>query len=134
MSLTKRKYTIGRTFHFDGAHFLPGHSKCGVMHGHTWHVTVEVTSTLHEDTPMVMDLHDLKAKTEELVNYFDHKVANDTVSFPTAENLSYFFASHLLKDLKYYVATPYYITVKVQEGEGGWASVTLNSSELGATL
>ena len=34
---------IGKTFTFEAAHWLPGHTgKCNALHGHTWTVEVEL--------------------------------------------------------------------------------------------
>lgn len=112
---------VGKTFHFDAAHSIPGHEKCGVVHGHTWKVTVEVKGEVKRG--MVLDLHLLSEVVEDILKPFDHAYLNGVVLFaPTCENLADYFVSRLyvlFADRR--IPLPTCVRVKVQEGEGGWS-------------
>jgi 6-pyruvoyl tetrahydropterin synthase/QueD family protein len=58
----KRRYET----HFDAAHFIPEHPKCGKIHGHTYRVIVVV------DTDEFLDFHDLKEIVEDIIEPLDH--------------------------------------------------------------
>lgn len=118
---------IGVAVKFDAAHYLPGYNgKCANMHGHTWHVEVEVCGDVDEKTGMVMDLAILKREVNTIIDKFDHQVLNDldylqAYSFniaehPTCENLAQFIHDQLVA--RYNIQS-----VKVREGEGGWAQL-----------
>ena len=51
---------LGITDHIDCAHLLPGHPKCGRLHGHTYRVEVVVDGPASEG--MVLDFADLKGQ------------------------------------------------------------------------
>ena len=118
---------VGRTFYMDSAHHIVGHEKCGLIHGHTWKITVRCFGKI-KDNGMVIDLHDLKKIVEEELSQFDHKLINDTVAFErgiqhTCENLCTYLLSRIY--LKFAVVMPNegpkFMRIRVQEGEGGWA-------------
>ncbi len=75
---------------FDAAHFVEGHPQCGVMHGHTWKVEVEVLveSSQFERTCMGMDFALLKGTVRAALP--DHAVVNDVLDMAqaTAENIA----------------------------------------------
>ncbi len=52
---------LGIAEFIDCAHFLPGHPKCGQLHGHTY--KVEVTIEGEQTGGMVIDFNELKART-----------------------------------------------------------------------
>jgi 6-pyruvoyltetrahydropterin/6-carboxytetrahydropterin synthase len=113
---------IGVAVKFDAAHFLPGYNgKCANMHGHTWHVEVEVSGPVYEADGMVVDLTILKRDVTAVIDKFDHKVLNETFPFggplsPTCENLAQWIFDKLS------ILHPI-TSVKVREGEGGWARI-----------
>jgi len=78
---------------FDAAHHIPGHNKCGVVHGHTYRVRIRVEGTVQEDG-MIVDFHELK----DIVREYDHRDLNTIISQnpPTAENLSRLIALKVL--------------------------------------
>jgi len=106
---------LGRKFHFDSAHCLKGHPKCGQVHGHTWHLTVEVEGQVQLNG-MVMDLHDLKAIVEDCLGHLDHQTIK--LDPPTCEIISsdlvVKIANKLPKGIRLH-------SLKLQEGEGGYA-------------
>lgn len=81
--------TIGKTFSFAGAHFLPEHKGlCQHLHGHEWKIKVEVCKRINTKTGMVLDFGDLKSiVNENIILQLDHSLLNDTIPNPTAENL-----------------------------------------------
>lgn len=108
---------IGIEVKFDAAHYLPTYKgKCANMHGHTWHIKVEIFGPVHTDG-MVMDLTELKSKVNKLIERFDHKVLNDILTTPTCENLALFIRDQLMADG---LNT---LSITVREGEGGWARI-----------
>jgi 6-pyruvoyltetrahydropterin/6-carboxytetrahydropterin synthase len=62
----------GGSLNFDYAHFLPGSSKCGVLHGHTASVKVGVRGDLVGD--MVLEFGELKELTKTVIASMDHKL------------------------------------------------------------
>ena len=107
--------TVGKTYKFDAAHFLPDHPKCGQLHGHTYTVTVEVVGKVNPETGMVIDLHVLDSFVEPIIKKLDHHFINDSIPIPTCENIAKWF----LLQLSPLIPLP--INIKVQEGAGGYA-------------
>lgn len=77
---------ITRECSFDAAHLLTGHGgQCRNLHGHTYHVTVELSdASAHlgsQPDDMVMDFKDLKRVMQEaLVAPLDHAFIYDETS------------------------------------------------------
>lgn len=109
---------VGRTFHFDAAHFLPEYKgKCEHLHGHTYKLEIEVEGTQGDDG-MVMDFNELKIVVNDVViEKLDHSNLNDFFETPTAENIATWIFSELKKKLPIY-------SVKLWEGEGKWVEIT----------
>lgn len=78
------QYSLTWRGKFDAAHHLPGHSRCGVKHGHSYYVLVCVEGTPCPDHGMIMDFGKIKG----IVACFDHCDLNEIVEVPTAENLA----------------------------------------------
>ena len=80
---------------FAAAHFLPGHPKCGGMHGHTWTVEVWLEGDVDPKTGMVVDFGDAK----RVIDTCDHVTLNDVLPEefqpPTAENLVKYFLEYI---------------------------------------
>lgn len=57
---------------FDAAHFIPGHPKCGRLHGHTYQVEVELEGNLPvtEHPIYLVDFAEVKRVVDEL----DHRL------------------------------------------------------------
>lgn len=84
----KNMYILEKEFSIDCAHHLQDSEslttkKCLNMHGHTYRIIVKIQVNELKDG-MVIDFGRLK----DIVNYFDHKLLNETLEQPTAENLS----------------------------------------------
>jgi 6-pyruvoyltetrahydropterin/6-carboxytetrahydropterin synthase len=108
--------TIGKSFKFDAAHHLPNYvGKCANVHGHTWHVEVEVCDFV-KSNGMVLDFNELSKAVNSIISVFDHQDMNDVVKNPTCEAIADYIHTELHKILKVTA-----INVMVKEGEGGWA-------------
>ena len=117
-------YQLKTEADFDSAHFLSGYTgKCSNIHGHRWHVEIEIESRKLEKNGqgrgMLVDFGDLKKDLRELADSMDHTLiyeentlrpktleALDEEGFhlvkvpfrPTAENFSeYFFRKMFTK-------------------------------------
>jgi len=84
---------IFKQFTFDAAHFLPqvpeGH-KCKNLHGHTYHLTVYVETTVDAQTGWVIDFGELKQLMNPILQLIDHQLLNEVPGLgnPTAENMA----------------------------------------------
>ncbi len=76
---------------FDAAHFLENYTgKCAKIHGHTWHVEVELLGKDLDKTGMLIDFGEVKKRIRGLLP--DHEFLNDILPInPTAENLARYF-------------------------------------------
>ena len=107
---------IGKQFLIDSAHYLPEHKRCGLVHGHTWKITISLEGVPVNN--MVLDFHELSNVVNPILGRLDHKLINDVIDFPTAENISSYIANEVKKQMPTNVLK---VNVKVQEGEGGYA-------------
>lgn len=78
---------------FSAAHQLRGYKgKCEALHGHNWRVQVTVSSDKLDDIGMVIDFHELKAITNEVIASLDHSFLNEVFPFteinPSSENIA----------------------------------------------
>lgn len=96
-------FILERDFTFSAAHFLPGHEKCGKMHGHNYKVTVRLNGTFERlSNGMVIDFSDLKQIVNATISGLDHTCLNESLPFeyPTAELISKFIYDKLERGLK----------------------------------
>lgn len=110
----KKILVAARKFHFDSSHYLPDYrGACERMHGHTYRLEVEVAGEAGEGG-MVMDFAELKniVKTKVL-DELDHRVLNDIMENPTAENIIEWIWSSLKDDLNLH-------KIRLWEGHGKW--------------
>lgn len=63
----------GHQHKFSSAHFISGHDKCGRLHGHNFHVRVELSGDLDE-RHFVVDFIDVKKALTTAIDELDHKV------------------------------------------------------------
>ncbi len=105
---------LGITEHIDCAHFLPGHPKCGQLHGHTYRIEIVVDG---EKGPggMVVDFDDLRKDLKSVLQEYDHRSLNDFMEYPSVENI----CELLRRGLENRVDLPF--TLRVWEGAGKWA-------------
>ena len=106
---------LGITEYIDCAHFLPGHPKCGQVHGHTYRVDVAIEGEHNQG--MIVDFNELKGKTREVLARYDHRHWNDVLDFPSVENI----CELLSRELRAAIAFP--MVVRVWEGNGKWAEL-----------
>ena len=106
---------LGIADNVDCAHFLPGHPKCGQLHGHTYKVEVVIEGEAKDG--MIVDFADLKAQTRAVLGQYDHRNWNDVLAYPSVENI----CALLHAQLKQRIAFPF--TIRVFEGHGKWAEL-----------
>ncbi|MCX7914193.1 MAG: 6-carboxytetrahydropterin synthase QueD [Thermodesulfovibrionales bacterium] len=90
---------------FSAAHQLRGYKgKCENLHGHNWRVQVFVTSETLNEIDLVIDFHELKQITNEIVSTLDHKMINSVFPFteknPSSENIAKWIFDVLKEKLK----------------------------------
>jgi 6-pyruvoyltetrahydropterin/6-carboxytetrahydropterin synthase len=107
---------LGVSTYVDCAHFLPGHAKCGQLHGHTY--KVDVTIEGDHSKGMVVDFAVLKADLRKSLQEFDHKNWNDFLEYPSVENICELIASRLK------AAFGFPFVLRVWEGHGKFAELT----------
>ena len=106
---------LGTTHHIDCAHFLPGHAKCGQLHGHTYKAEVIIEGDNKDG--MVLDFADLKKAVNDVLADYDHKSLNDFLAYPSVENICEMLQARLREKLAFR------FTIRVWEGAGKWAEL-----------
>ena len=104
---------LGVTDYIDCAHLLPGHPKCGQLHGHTYKVEVVVEGEMKEG--MVLDFADLKGRVRAVLARYDHRHLNDFMNLPTVENICERIATEVAERV------PIPFSLRVYEGHDKWA-------------
>jgi 6-pyruvoyltetrahydropterin/6-carboxytetrahydropterin synthase len=107
---------LGVTEYLDCAHFLPGHEKCGRLHGHTYKVELVIEGD--HKTGMVIDFADLKKQAKGVLFEYDHRNWNDFLEFPSVENICELLARRLKERLTF----PF--VLRIWEGHGKWAEAS----------
>lgn len=86
-------YRISKTFEFSAAHRLndlePGHP-CSRMHGHNYTVELFLEASEVSEVGFVRDYRELDEFKTWIDNTFDHRIVNEVVSQPTAEQMARF--------------------------------------------
>jgi 6-pyruvoyltetrahydropterin/6-carboxytetrahydropterin synthase len=106
---------LGITDHVDCAHFLPGHAKCGQLHGHTYRIELVIEG--EASGGMIVDFAELKSTTRNVLAQYDHRNWNDFLDFPSVENI----CGLLHRQLAEKIAFPF--VIRVFEGHGKWAEM-----------
>jgi 6-pyruvoyltetrahydropterin/6-carboxytetrahydropterin synthase len=106
---------LGLSDHMDCAHYLPGHNRCGSLHGHTYKVEIVIEG--ENKSGMVLDFADLRKSLKETLKRYDHKSLNDFLEYPSVENICEMLKEHLMS------LVPFPFTLRVWEGEGKWAEL-----------
>jgi 6-pyruvoyltetrahydropterin/6-carboxytetrahydropterin synthase len=106
---------LGIIDHIDCAHFLPGHPKCGTLHGHTYRVEVAIDGQPRDG--MILDFADLKSSVRNVLSEYDHRNWNDFLDYPSVENICELLHGKLTPRL------PFRFTLRVWEGHGKWAEL-----------
>ncbi|MCX8030741.1 MAG: 6-carboxytetrahydropterin synthase QueD [Thermodesulfovibrionales bacterium] len=100
-------YKLTIESNFSSAHQLRGYKgKCENLHGHNWKVQVCVTSDKLNDVDLVVDFHELKSMTHQILSQLDHKVLNNVYPFteinPSSENIAKWIFESLKEKLSEY--------------------------------
>ena len=66
---------------------------------------------------MVVDFNDLKTRTREVLQKYDHRHWNDVLEFPTVENICALLSRQLKERI------PFPLVIRVWEGNGKWAEM-----------
>ena len=106
---------LGVTEYIDCAHHLPGHERCGSLHGHTYQIDVYIEGD-HKGG-MLLDFADLKKNLRVILADYDHKDWNTFLDYPTVENICELITKRLHEKIK----VPAH--VRVWEGYGKWAEI-----------
>ncbi len=99
----------------DCAHFLPGHQKCGTLHGHTYKIEVIIEG--ENKSGMIIDFAELKNSLRETLSRYDHHSFNDFLEYPSVENICEMIKGKLGERM------PFPFTLRVWEGQGKWAEL-----------
>jgi 6-pyruvoyltetrahydropterin/6-carboxytetrahydropterin synthase len=62
-----------RGFSFSACHMIPGHEKCGRLHGHTYTVNLKIDGEADE-SGMVLDFGNVKKVLKKILEELDHEV------------------------------------------------------------
>ena len=106
---------LGVIEYIDCAHYLPGHQKCGTLHGHTYKIEVIIEG--ENTTGMIVDFGDLKSLVRTTLSAYDHRSFNDFLDYPSVENICKMIKQKLGENLQF----PF--TLRVWEGHGKWAEL-----------
>ena len=109
-------YYIQKRLEISASHYLEldYESKCSVLHGHNWIVTVYCRAASLDANGMVTDFTHIQSR---VMDRLDHKAINEVVPFnPTAENLARWICEQV----------PNCYRVDVQESEGNLATYTID--------
>ena len=80
------KVLLFKRYEFSAAHYLPGHPKCGNMHGHNYVFEVGVKSRTGE--PLFIDFAEIDMVVKPIISRLDHRVLNDLIRYPSVENIA----------------------------------------------
>ncbi len=106
---------LGVIDYIDCAHYLPGHDKCGSLHGHTYKIEVIIEG--ETKSGMILDFSKLKKSIKEGLSAFDHKTLNDFIEYPSVENI----CENIKRKLSEHIDFPF--TLRVWEGHGKWVEL-----------
>jgi 6-pyruvoyltetrahydropterin/6-carboxytetrahydropterin synthase len=106
---------LGVIDYIDCAHYLPGHDKCGSLHGHTYKIEVVIEG--ENKSGMIIDFAQLKKSIKETLALFDHKMLNDILEYPSVENICESIKLKLSEQI------PFSFTLRIWEGHGKWVEM-----------
>ena len=106
---------LGVIDYIDCAHYLPGHDKCGSLHGHTYKIEVVIEG--EKRSGMIIDFSELRKSIKTALSFFDHKTLNDIIEYPSVENI----CEAVKGKLGEHISFPF--TLRVWEGHGKWVEM-----------
>lgn len=106
---------LGVIDYIDCAHYLPGHDKCGSLHGHTYKIEVVIEG--EKRSGMIIDFSELRKSVKTALSFFDHKTLNDIIAYPSVENICESIKGKLGEHI------PFPFTLRVWEGHGKWVEM-----------
>ena len=107
---------LGITEYIDCAHSLPGHERCGSVHGHTYKLEVVIDGK--KSSGMIVDFSELRKRVRAVLEEFDHRSWNDFLEYPSVENICELLAERLSASLEFS------FTLRVYEGQEKWAEIS----------
>lgn len=107
---------LGIVEHIDCAHRLPGHERCGSVHGHTYKIELVIEGQVKGG--MVVDFTDLRKILRAALDRYDHQSLNDFLAYPSVENVCQMIGEELSRTLTF----PF--SLRVWEGKGKWAELS----------
>jgi 6-pyruvoyltetrahydropterin/6-carboxytetrahydropterin synthase len=110
---------LGITEYIDCAHLLPGHEKCGRLHGHTYKIELVIVGERRAGG-MVVDFAELRQRARVVLEEYDHRNWNDLLELPTVENICDLLAQRFKERL------PFPFVLRVWEGHDKWAETDSN--------
>jgi 6-pyruvoyltetrahydropterin/6-carboxytetrahydropterin synthase len=99
----------------DAATALPGHSRCGALHGHTYKLELEVEGSAKAG--ILVDFRELKRALVEACAPYDHADLSQRFDYPSCEALCEALYTSL--SARY----PSLDSLRVWEGEGKWVEM-----------
>ena len=113
-------FEITRDYRYCAAHQIPGHPKCGRLHGHNYLVKVTFAGKELNHQGMLIDFADMDKYVKPLINALDHRYTLPTRTPPppflamldedeicrinasssTAEEMARYFANYVRADLQ----------------------------------
>ena len=98
--------------HFSAAHHLLNYNGvCEKQHGHNWKVEVYVRGNTLNNSNILMDFKDLKAKLNAVIELFDHEDINELEDFKNVSPSSEIIAKYIYNSMKTDVPMIYKVTV-----------------------
>jgi 6-pyruvoyltetrahydropterin/6-carboxytetrahydropterin synthase len=100
---------------------LPEGHQCGRLHGHTYHVTVELVAQFADSNGWVFDYGALKPFKDLIDERLDHQYLNDVLGFQTTAEL---MAEYLYGAAHHVLVLPEGVTISkvtVRETENTYA-------------
>jgi len=97
-----KKYYLTVRDTFSASHVIPGHPKCGNMHGHNYKVEVvfEALKNPDKENGMIVDFGILKEIVQSITQKrLDHKHLNDIIPAASAENIAEYIYLGVTKEL-----------------------------------
>jgi 6-pyruvoyltetrahydropterin/6-carboxytetrahydropterin synthase len=93
-------YEVKIVTQFAAAHRLENFKgKCESLHGHNWKVEVFLAGKDLDETGLLMDFGEVKARTKQVLEEIDHKYLNELAAFqnrnPSSENLASYLYERL---------------------------------------